>query len=51
MGCGCGRKKGLKKISNSKKKTIKKRGNTVRKKRLTRLISSPGRVPSSSVKK
>ncbi len=50
MGCGCGKRQNSKKISNSKKKNIKKSGNTIRKKRLTKLISSPGRVSISKKK-
>tara|TARA_B100000131_G_scaffold297792_1_gene316866 strand:- start:1322 stop:1480 length:159 start_codon:yes stop_codon:yes gene_type:complete len=45
-GCGCGKKRSSKKISNSKKTITKKSGNAIRKKRLTKLVSNPGRVAS-----
>ena len=50
MGCGCGKKRNTRKISTSKKSQTKKTGTKIRKKRLTKLISSPGRVSAPSKK-
>jgi|TARA_Y100000034_G_C6896873_1_gene413693 hypothetical protein len=49
MGCGCGRKvSAKKKIKSSKKSAINKYGSAIRKKRLTRLVSTPGRSAANN---
>ena len=52
MGCGCGRKISKSKRSRAKNSaTNKKTGNVIRKRRVSKLISVPGRSLGKKVKK
>jgi len=51
MGCGCGRKIAKSKARKAKKSAIKKTGSVIRKRRISKLISVPGRSTGKVVKK
>ena len=51
MGCGCGRKIARSKARKAKKSAIKKTGSVIRKRRISKLISVPGKSAGRKKKK
>ena len=51
MGCGCGKKIARSKARKTKRSTSKGSGNVIRKRRMSKLISVPGKSINKKAKK
>ena len=51
MGCGCGKKIARSKAKKARKSAIKKTGSVIRKRRISKLISVPGKSIGKKIKK